>query len=121
MDYIIQARRPDQEIINKKKRKPAWEKIIRNEKRDKYFDYARELKKTNKKLGNINVLVIPIVIGTLGTVANGFETGLEELEIGRRAELVQIIRLLRSIKIMKRVLEIRGDLLSLRLLWMTIS
>ena len=32
--------------------------------RDKYFDLAREL----KKLWNMNVTIIPIVIGALGTI-----------------------------------------------------
>ena len=47
---------------------------------------------------------------------------LEELEIGgRRAETIQIISFLRSARILRRVLEICGDLLSLRLQWKTIS
>ena len=56
-------------------------KIKENEKRDKYLDLAREL----KKLWNMKVTVIPIVIGALGTIPKGFVRGLEELEIGGRA------------------------------------
>ena len=37
--------------------------IIKSEKRDKYLDLARELKK-----GNMKVTVIPIVVGALGTI-----------------------------------------------------
>ena len=40
------------------------------EKRDKYLDLARELKK---------LWIIPIVIGALGTVTKGLEQGLESL------------------------------------------
>ena len=50
------------------------------EKRDKYQDLAREL----EKLWNINVTVIPIVIGVLGTVTTGLKKGLEDLEIRGR-------------------------------------
>ena len=42
-------------------------KLKESEKKDKYLDLAREL----KKLRNMKVTVIPIVIGTLGTVTNG--------------------------------------------------
>ena len=45
-------------------------KLKGSEKRDKYLDLARKL----KKLGNMKVTVIPIVIGALGTVTKGFGT-----------------------------------------------
>ena len=43
------------------------EKLKENEKRDKYFDLAREL----KKLWNIKVTIILTVIDALGTVTKG--------------------------------------------------
>ena len=42
-------------------------KLKESEKRDKYLDLVRSL----KKLWNIKVTVIPVVIGTLSTVTNG--------------------------------------------------
>ena len=42
------------------------------EKKDKYLDLAREL----KKLWNMQVTIIPIVIGALGTVTKGLLKGL---------------------------------------------
>ena len=42
-------------------------KLKESKKRDKYPDLAREL----KKLWNMKVMVIPIVIGALGTVTKG--------------------------------------------------
>ena len=48
-------------------------KLKESEKRDKYLDLARELK---KKLCYIKVTVIPIVLSALGLVE-----GLEKLEI----------------------------------------
>ena len=50
-------------------------KLKEGEKRDKYRDLAREL----KKLWNMKVRVIPIVIGALGIVTKGLVQGLENL------------------------------------------
>ncbi len=47
-----------------------------SEKKDKYLDLAREL----KKLRNMKVTVIPIAVGALGTVPKFTEKILEELE-----------------------------------------
>ena len=38
-----------------------------SENKDKYLDLAREL----KKLGNMKVTIVPIVIGALGTITKG--------------------------------------------------
>ena len=88
-----------------------------NEKRDKCVDLAREL----KNLWKMKVAVIPIVKGVLQTIFKGFVKGLEELEIGGRAETIQTTELLRSARILRRVLETWGDLLSLILQGKTIS
>ena len=61
-------------------------KLKENEKRDKYLDLAREL----KKLRNMKVTIILIVIGGLGTVTKGLVQGLEDLEISGRVETIQI-------------------------------
>ena len=82
-----------------------------------YFDLAREL----KKLRNMQVTIIPIVIGAFGTVTKGLLHGLEDLEIGGRVETIQTIALLRRARILRRVRETWGDLLSLRLHWKTIG
>ena len=52
-------------------------KIIINKKRDKNLDLAREL----KKLWNMKVTVIPVIIGALGTIPKGLVKGLKDLEI----------------------------------------
>ena len=49
-----------------------WVKFKESEKKDKYFDLAREL----KNLWNMNMTVILIVIGALGTVTKGLVQGL---------------------------------------------
>ena len=64
-------------------------RLKENEKRDKYLDLAREL----KKLWNMKVTVMPMVIGALGTVIKGLVKGLKELEIRRRVETIQTTEL----------------------------
>ena len=92
-------------------------KLKESEKKDKYLDLIREL----KKLWNIKVTFIPIVIGAFGTVIKGLIKVLEDLEIRGRVETIQTIALLRSARILRRVLETWEDLLSLKLQWKTIS
>ena len=55
------------------------------------------------------VTVIPMVIGSLRTIPKGFIKGLHELEIGGQAETIQLTTLLRSARILRRVLEASGD------------
>ena len=65
--------------------------------------------------------VMLIVIGALVTIPKSLERILEELEIGGQAETIQATALLKSDRILKKVLETCEDLLSLRLQWKTIS
>ena len=92
-------------------------KLKEYEKKDKYLDLAREL----KKLRNMKVTIIPIVSGALGTVTKGLLMGLEELGVGGRVETIQKTTLLKTARILRIVLETWGDLLSLKLQWKTIS
>ena len=90
---------------------------MESEKKDKYLDLAREL----KKLWNMKVTIVPIVIGALDTITTRLLKGLEDLEIGERVETIQTTALLKTVRILRRVLETWGDLLSLKLQWKTIS
>ena len=110
-DHLILARRPDIIIINKNKitckivdfAVPADYriKLKEYEKKDKYLDLAREL----KKLRNMKVTIAPIVIGAFGTITKGYLKRQENLEVGRLVETIQMIVLLRTARIMRRVLE----------------
>ena len=103
-DHLIPDRKPDLIIINKKKRickivdfvVPADHRINLKEsgKIDKYLALAREL----KKLWNMKVTIVLIVIGALGTITKG-------LEFGRRLETIQTTALLKTARILRRVLE----------------
>ena len=96
-DKLISAKRPDV--------------IIVSEKKDKYLNLAKEL----KKQWNMKVTIIPIVISALFTVTKGLVQRLEDLEIRGRVEIIQTTALLRSARILRGVLE------SLKLQWETIG
>ena len=127
-DHLISATIPDLIIIKKKKKRtckivdfsvPADHRIRlkEGEKKDKYLDLAREL----KKLWNMKVTIILIVIGSFGTITKGLLKQLVDLEIDGPMVTIQTTALLRTARILRRVLETWGDLLSLRLQGKTIS
>ena len=78
-------------------------KLKESKKEDKYLDLARE----RKKLWNMKVTIIPIVIGMLGTVTKGLVKGLEELETRASVETIETTALLSSARILRRF---SGDL-----------
>ena len=74
--HLISTRKPDLVSIKKKKKDLASNgfgrsrvKIKESENIDKYLNLARE----QKKLWNMRVTVIPIVVCALGTVRKGLE------------------------------------------------
>ena len=69
----------------------------------------------------MKVTVIPIVIGALSTVTKGLVQGLKDLAISRQAETILIAELLRSARVLRRVLETCGDMISFRFQGKTIS
>ena len=92
-------------------------KLKECEKKDKYLDLARELKKDMEHEGDNYTYCV----SALFTVTKGLLKELEDLEVGRQVETIQTTSLLRTARILRRILEIWGDLLSLKLQWMTIS
>ena len=117
-DHLISARRPDLIIINKKKKKKKKKERIckivdfavpadhgvelkENERKHKYLDFAREL----KKVWNMKVTVVPIVIGAFCTITKGLLKGLDDLDVGGLVEIIQMTALLRTTRILSRVLE----------------
>ena len=121
-DHLISVRRPNLIIINKKKKRickivdfavPADYRIKLKEceKKDKYLNLVREL----KKLWNMKVTIVPIVIGAFDTIIKGLLKGLKDLEVGGRVETIQMTALLRTARILRGVLGDLRDLLSLKL------
>ena len=72
-----------------------------SEKKDKYLDLA----KGSKKLRNIKVTFIPIIIGALDTVNKRLLKGLEGLDIKGRVETIQTTIFFGLARILRRVLE----------------
>ena len=101
LKYTQITRRPDLIIIKKKRICKIVDfaiptdhriKLKECEKKDKYLELVREL----KKLRNIKVMIVPIVIGAFGTITKGLTKGLEDLEVGGRVETIQMTALLRT-------------------------
>ena len=111
-DHLMLARRPELIIIKQKKREFAKLsnfavptdhriKLKESEKKDKLpRDLAREL----KRLWNRKVTIVLIVIGTFSTITKGLLKGLDDLEVGGRIETIQMTVLLRTARILRRVL-----------------
>ena len=53
----------------------------------------------------MKMAVMSIVVGALGTISRGLIKGLEELKIRGQVETIQTTALLRSARILRRVLE----------------
>ena len=110
-DHLISTRRPDLIVINNNNNNKKVVdfalsanhriKLKESEKKDKFLDLAREL----QKLWNMKVTIIPIVIGAYGTVTKGLLKGLQYLEIRGRVDIIQTTTLLRTARILRRVLE----------------
>ena len=75
------------------------------ETKDKYVDLPREL----KKLWNMKAMIVPIVIGAFSTITKGLLKSLGELEVAGRVETIQMTALLRTARILRRVLETWED------------
>ena len=124
---VSQKTRPNNNQQKKKKKRnckfvdlavPTDHRIkLKESEKKKYLDLAREL----KKLWNMPVAIMPIVIGAFGTVTKVLQKRQEDLEVGGREETIQNTALLRTVRILRRVLETWGDLLSLKLQSKTIS
>ena len=76
-------------------------KLKEGVKKDKYLNLPREW----KKLWDMKVMFIPIIIAALGTVTKGLTKGLEDLEIRGRVETIQTTAILKSARILRSVLE----------------
>ena len=132
--HLIATRRPDLVIVTPPPPKKKWKKrkcrmmefavvtdhkvrVKENEKRDKYLVVARELEKTMGDEGDSETNCNWCTWNDSQRLAKG----LQELEISGRAKTIQTTALLWLARILRRVLNSWGDLVSLRLYWKTIS
>ena len=109
-DYVIEHRRPDVVVLDKHEKMchlidiavPGDSRVAskENEKVQKYQDLAREL----RKLWQVKVKVVPVVVGALGTIPKALEKQLKETSV--RVELLQKAALLGTARILRKTLEI---------------
>ena len=69
---------------------------------EKYQDLGREL----QKIWNVKVKIIPLVLGSLGTIPKQFSNRLKEIGITIGTAQVQKAVLLGTARILRKVLEI---------------
>ena len=72
----------------------------------------------------MKVTIVPIVIGALGTITKGLLKGPEDLEVGGRVETIQTTALLRTTRILRRVLAVTQTPVKnhqLTLMWKTLK
>ena len=111
-DHVIEHRRPDVVVLDKHEKMchlidiavPGDSRVAskENEKVQKYQDLAREL----RKLWQVKVKVVPVVVGALGTIAKALEKHLKEIGTSVRVELLQKAALLGTARILRKTLEI---------------
>ena len=53
----------------------------------------------------MKVTIVTIVIGALGTITKGLLKGLQDLDVGGRVETILATAVLRTARILRRVLE----------------
>ena len=58
-----------------------------------------------KKMWNMKVSVVPVVTSSIGTVTKGLVQGLDDFEIRGRVKTIQSTVLLRSARVLRKVLE----------------
>ena len=112
-DHVIEARHPDMIVVDKVKKTCAiidfaipYDSRVNNkemEKIEKYQNLAREL----RKLWNMKVKVIPIIIGTLGTTPRQVKKRLEVIGKETRVKELQKTVNIHSARILRKVLEIQ--------------
>ena len=83
-----------------------WQTTEKNWKKVKRRTSTSTLLENWKKIWNMKMTIIPIVIGAFGTVSKGLLKGLENLEAGGWVETIQTTISLRTARILRRVLVV---------------
>ena len=111
-DHVIETRRADLVVVDKKEgigkiidfAVPGDSRIEEKEKDkiEKYQDLEKEL----KKIWNVKVKIIPLVVGSLGAITKQFGNRLKQIDITAGRAQVQKTVLLGADRISRKVLEI---------------
>ena len=111
-DHVVEARRPDLVVVDKKDRSCkiidfAVPGDIRTEEKEKdkiekYKDWEREL----QKIWNVKIKIIPLAVGSLGTIPKQFGNRLKQVCITTGTAQFQKTVLLGTARMLRKVLEI---------------
>ena len=119
IDYLIPLRRPNLSLFffqnNLMYFDTQTDARMRMKEIGKINKYSNPAKSQKKKLSNVNVFVITVVVRAIGMVAEGLERRQKAFEIRGRIDTIQNTALITSARILRRVLETWEELLSLRL------
>ena len=98
IDFAVPAVPADQRV-----------EISQQTKTESYQDLKREL----QKLWNLKTSIVPIVIGALGTIPKSLEKHVSELNVEVIISQIQTTVLFYNARIIRKVLEFEGVLLTL--------
>ena len=111
-DHVIEARRPDIVIIDQTKYgckiiyfACPFDSRIEERKKDKKKSY-NDLKRELKKIWDMPVKVIPVVVGALGATPKKLKQRLSDIGIETRIVELQKTTILYSARILQNVLEV---------------
>ena len=125
-DHLLPSGRPGLIIINKQKKRTYWivdfdvsaDHKVKIKENGKKWQIFRSCQGTKKAMEHEDGGDIYCNWYTWN-IPKGLVRGVEELEFGGQAEIIQTTALLRSARILRRVLETWEDLLSHTLQWKT--
>ena len=111
-DHAIEARRPDMVIIDKTKNECKiidfaylFDSKIEEREKDKMKGY-NDLKRELKKIWDMPVKVIPVVVGALGTTPKKLKQRLSDIGIETRTLELRKTTILNSARILRNALEV---------------
>ena len=110
-DRVIQARRPDLTLVDKTKNRVSlidvsvpWDSRVEEKEREK-IDKYQDLRLELRRLWEMPVEVVPIIIGALGTIPRNLKRNLERLEAKVAPGLMQKSVVLETAHIVRRVMD----------------
>lgn len=110
-DRVIRANRPDVTLIDKVKKKVSlidvavpWDTRVEEKEREK-IDKYQDLKIEIRRIWDMPVEIVPIIIGTLGTIPRSLKRNLEKLEAEVAPGLMQKSVILETAHIIRRVMD----------------
>ena len=112
-DRMVEARRPDIVFVDKKEKEVKIIDIavpgdvrVKDKELEKIEKYQLLREEVGRIWGMKKVIVVPVVIGALGAVSNGFDKHLEKIGINIKLEVIQKTALLGTARILRTVLSL---------------